>query len=229
MRLEFYGRGVLRYTPSWQGMSRVSSKRGPGMTWNGTIFPCPDAPAFAVRAAKADRVAVGVEEDGMELESGVDNMPRGNGTGPNGMGPMTGRGAGYCAGYAAPGYASQGLQGLGRGMGLRRGCRSSGRGLGFGQGFGAGFGASQRGAFARGAAARSAGQGFGRAWGQGGADWVEPVAGETEIQAMEAHMGLLERELQALRARLESSKADRSADKERSDASAQKTEKGGTE
>ncbi|NLG67487.1 MAG: DUF5320 domain-containing protein, partial [Actinobacteria bacterium] len=25
-------------------------------------------------------------------------MPRGDGTGPEGMGPMTGRGAGYCAG-----------------------------------------------------------------------------------------------------------------------------------
>ena len=33
-------------------------------------------------------------------------MPRGNGTGPMGMGQMTGRGAGYCAGFAAPGYAN---------------------------------------------------------------------------------------------------------------------------
>lgn len=31
-------------------------------------------------------------------------MPRGDGTGPAGMGPMTGRGAGFCAGYAVPGY-----------------------------------------------------------------------------------------------------------------------------
>jgi hypothetical protein len=31
-------------------------------------------------------------------------MPRGDGTGPAGMGPMTGRGAGYCAGNDAPGY-----------------------------------------------------------------------------------------------------------------------------
>ena len=30
-------------------------------------------------------------------------MPGGDGTGPMGMGPMTGRGAGYCAGFAAPG------------------------------------------------------------------------------------------------------------------------------
>ena len=31
-------------------------------------------------------------------------MPRGDGTGPGGMGPMTGRAAGYCAGYGMPGY-----------------------------------------------------------------------------------------------------------------------------
>jgi len=31
-------------------------------------------------------------------------MARGDGTGPAGMGPMTGRGAGYCAGYPIPGY-----------------------------------------------------------------------------------------------------------------------------
>lgn len=30
-------------------------------------------------------------------------MPRGNGTGPSGMGPMTGRGTGFCAGYAQAG------------------------------------------------------------------------------------------------------------------------------
>ncbi len=31
-------------------------------------------------------------------------MPGGDRTGPAGMGPMTGRGAGYCAGYEVPGY-----------------------------------------------------------------------------------------------------------------------------
>lgn len=33
-------------------------------------------------------------------------MPRGDRTGPAGMGPMTGRAAGYCAGYGVPGYAN---------------------------------------------------------------------------------------------------------------------------
>ncbi len=40
-------------------------------------------------------------------------MPAGDGTGPWGQGPMTGRGAGYCAGYDAPGYF--GRRGGGRG------------------------------------------------------------------------------------------------------------------
>ena len=31
-------------------------------------------------------------------------MPLGDGTGPAGLGPMTGRAAGYCAGYGVPGF-----------------------------------------------------------------------------------------------------------------------------
>ena len=59
-------------------------------------------------------------------------MPGGDGSGPRGMGPMTGRGAGYCAGYSAAGFSNalpgRGF-GLGRGMGQGRGM---GRGMGFG-------------------------------------------------------------------------------------------------
>lgn len=48
-------------------------------------------------------------------------MPGGDGTGPAGLGPMTGRGAGYCAGYAAPGFMAPGpgrwFGGRGRGGG----------------------------------------------------------------------------------------------------------------
>ena len=47
-------------------------------------------------------------------------MPAGDGTGPRGMGPMTGRGAGYCAGYGMPGYANP-VPGRGFGMGWGRG------------------------------------------------------------------------------------------------------------
>ena len=31
-------------------------------------------------------------------------MPGGDGTGPWGLGPMTGRGAGFCAGFNVPGF-----------------------------------------------------------------------------------------------------------------------------
>lgn len=46
-------------------------------------------------------------------------MPRGDGSGPMGMGPRTGRGVGFCAGSTAPGYMSAGF-GYGRGRGFRR-------------------------------------------------------------------------------------------------------------
>ncbi len=63
-------------------------------------------------------------------------MPGGDGTGPMGMGPLTGRGAGYCAGYSVPGYMNlipgRGVRGGGRGGGW-------GRGVGFGRGLGLGF------------------------------------------------------------------------------------------
>lgn len=52
-------------------------------------------------------------------------MPRGDKTGPMGMGPLTGRGAGYCAGgrnleYAGPGFAAGFGRGTGRGRRNRR-------------------------------------------------------------------------------------------------------------
>jgi len=50
-------------------------------------------------------------------------MPGGDRTGPAGMGPMTGRAAGYCAGYSVPGFANP----------------VPGRGYGFGRGMGMGF------------------------------------------------------------------------------------------
>jgi len=51
-------------------------------------------------------------------------MPGGDGTGPAGRGPMTGRAAGSCAGYPVPGYADliggRGFGGRGRGFGRGR-------------------------------------------------------------------------------------------------------------
>jgi hypothetical protein len=66
-------------------------------------------------------------------------MPGGDRTGPLGMGPMTGRAAGYCAGYAVPGYMNpvpgRGFFGRGRG----RGWFGRGMGRGFGRGRGMGY------------------------------------------------------------------------------------------
>jgi hypothetical protein len=56
-------------------------------------------------------------------------MPRGDSTGPMGMGPMTGRGAGFCAGSGMPGYANFGP---GRGYWGRGG--GGGRGMYGGRG-----------------------------------------------------------------------------------------------
>lgn len=53
-------------------------------------------------------------------------MPRGDRTGPMGIGPLTGRGAGHCNGFAAPGYANSVgfVGGLGCGFGHGRGYRA---------------------------------------------------------------------------------------------------------
>ncbi|MFP4050403.1 MAG: DUF5320 domain-containing protein [Thermoplasmata archaeon] len=66
------------------------------------------------------------------MSNKCDNMPRGDGTGPDGLGPMTGRALGYCAGYSSPGFT----KGIGRGLG--RGL-ARGRGRGIGRGLGRGF------------------------------------------------------------------------------------------
>lgn len=85
-------------------------------------------------------------------EKEVISMPLGNGTGPAGMGPMTGRAAGFCAGYPVPGYMNPvvgragfygagvpavGAYGTGYGMPYGGWGR---RGFGFGRGFGRGWG-----------------------------------------------------------------------------------------
>jgi hypothetical protein len=71
----------------------------------------------------------------------VNTMPRGDGTGPRGKGPGTGRGLGNCSDKRQevqeldqePGF----FQRLGRGLGLGR-TTGQGRGLGTGQGQGQG-------------------------------------------------------------------------------------------
>jgi len=56
-------------------------------------------------------------------------MPKGNRMGPAGMGPLTGRSAGFCAGYGMPGYMNPGPgYGFGVGSGWSRGFGGGGRG-----------------------------------------------------------------------------------------------------
>ncbi len=55
-------------------------------------------------------------------------MPFGNGTGPQGMGAMTGRALGYCAGFPNPGFATGPGGWAGRGFGRGFGSGGGGRG-----------------------------------------------------------------------------------------------------
>ncbi len=96
-------------------------------------------------------------------EKEVINMPLGDGTGPAGLGPMTGRAAGYCAGFPMPGYMNPavgrasfygagvpavgvygaGSYGYGAGYGMPYGGWGNPwlrRGFGFGRSFGRGRG-----------------------------------------------------------------------------------------
>lgn len=54
-------------------------------------------------------------------------MPGGDRTGPMGMGPRTGRGMGFCAGNAGPGFMNPGGWGMrGRGRGWRHAFHATG-------------------------------------------------------------------------------------------------------
>ncbi|MBN2209424.1 MAG: DUF5320 domain-containing protein [Candidatus Coatesbacteria bacterium] len=123
-------------------------------------------------------------------------MPRGDGTGPMGMGPMTGRAAGYCAGYNVPGFMNP----------------VGGRGAGFG---GGGFGRGRRNWYhATGMPGwQRAGMGM-PAWGMPGYGYASPAGyaptGEQELGALKTQAEYLEKSLDEIRKRmneLEKSKA----------------------
>ncbi len=100
-----------------------------------------------------DVVAIGITRtDGGKIMAGGDRR------GPRGMGPMTGRGMGFCAGNDRPGFVTEEAVAPGRGFG-----RGFGRGAGNGRGFGRGFGG--------GGGGRRFGGGFGRGHGWGAADY----------------------------------------------------------
>ena len=108
-------------------------------------------------------------------------MPGGDRTGPGGMGPMTGRAAGYCAGYDAPGYANAAP---GRGFGL-----------GWGGGWGRGRGWRHQ-YYATGLPGWVRFGGGAPAWGYG------PYAGqptrEQEVESLKTQAGRLKEQLDAI-------------------------------
>jgi len=66
-------------------------------------------------------------------------MPFGDGTGPRGLGPMTGRGTGFCTGFGAPGFANP-MPGYPHPYSYGPSAPVwPGRGYGFGRGFGRGW------------------------------------------------------------------------------------------
>jgi len=113
-------------------------------------------------------------------------MPRGDGAGPLGAGPMTGRGAGFCAGYDQPGYANP----------------VGGRGF-WGRGFGRGGGGRGWRHWCR-ATGLPGWMRFG--W---GAD-IAPVTppGETERSLLQRQADMLQQQLDAIRQRLDALAAD---------------------
>ena len=117
-------------------------------------------------------------------------MSGGNGTGPMGMGPMTGRAAGFCAGVAMPGAMNSSA---GRGVGM--GC-GMGRGRGGGGGGGGGGGRGWRNRYF--ATSLTAGQ-------QAGMATVVPTAPVTKEQEradLGAQVASVEAMLTGIRARL---------------------------
>jgi len=121
-------------------------------------------------------------------------MPGGDGTGPAGMGPMTGRAAGYCAGYSVPGFMNpipgRGFWGWGRGGGWGWRNRFYATGLTGWQRAGYGY------------------PGLGGV--PYGAPYAPTVTRQQEIETLKGQAGYLEDALDGIRKRIEElkSKAD---------------------
>lgn len=130
-------------------------------------------------------------------------MPGGNRTGPRGEGPMTGRRAGYCAGYDVPGYMNPGPGGgYGGGYGMGRGRR--GGFFGGGRGYRHWFHATGLPGWMRG---RGAGW-----WHDAPAP--PPVSREQRIEALQGEARMLEEELAGIRREIDSLAAGRETGEE---------------
>lgn len=122
-------------------------------------------------------------------------MPRGDRTGPAGLGPMSGRALGPCVGYDVPGY----MQPL-----LGRGFRGCGRGRGGGNG-GDGFGRRNR-FYATGLPGWQRWEAFSPSWGRvwpNTAPAAPPLSREQELEALMGQAEYLEQTLKDIRKRAE--------------------------
>jgi hypothetical protein len=131
-------------------------------------------------------------------------MPRGDRTGPAGLGPMSGRALGPCAGYDVRGY----MEPL-----LGRGFRGCGRGRGGGNG-GGGFGWRNR-FYATGLPGWQRPEALypsrGRPW-PNVAPAASPIAREQELEALKGQAEYLEQTLEDIRKRVEELQAQGTKD-----------------
>lgn len=123
-------------------------------------------------------------------------MPRGDRTGPEGMGPMTGRAGGFCTGFGVPGCA-QAPAGRGFGMGFARAGGLAGRGWS-----GGGYGRRNR-FYATGTPGWMRIGGYAPPYGdpaafQQPAPEMEKQALKTQAEALQAELALIQRRLSAM-------------------------------
>jgi hypothetical protein len=133
-------------------------------------------------------------------------MPRGDRTGPLGFGPMTGRAAGYCAGFGMPGFVNP-APGLAMGARFGRGGRFWGRGGGRGwrnMFYATGLTGMQRAAMGWPA--------FG--WGFYGAPASPAPTKEQQAQMFKAQAEFLEEQLDSVKKSMEELSARDDAEKE---------------
>ncbi len=131
-------------------------------------------------------------------------MPGGDRTGPLGMGPRTGRGAGFCRGYGVPGYANP------------WGGRNVGVGRNFGGGFFGGFGGGGHGRGRRNRYFATGVPGWGWDWSNANVPGQMPPvenmsarARSEEAAHLEEQVNYLKREMDSLIQRLDTLKADK--------------------
>jgi hypothetical protein len=128
-------------------------------------------------------------------------MPGGDGTGPGGLGPMTGRAAGFCAGYPVPGFMNP----VGG-----RGYWGWGLGRGFGRGFGwarARYGWPARG----GAAYPYAYGGTVSPYGYGGVPFASGLTAQQELDGLKGQAEYLEDSLDGIKKRIEELESQKSS------------------